>query len=106
METQEQIIIYQSEDGNAALEVNLREETVWLDAHQVALLFDRERSVVVKHIHNIYRTKELERKSTCAKNAQVAKDGKIRQMDVYNLDMIISVVNRINSKRPYLRNEY
>jgi len=94
-----QILLYQSEDGGTQVEVNLQDETVWLDAHQMAELFQRDRSVIVRHVRNIYKTKELDRSSTCAKNAQVAKDGKVRQMDFYNLDMIISVGYRVNSKR-------
>jgi len=86
-----EIIIYQTEDGQAKLDVRLEKETIWLDAHQMGRLFERDRSVIVKHIRNIYKTGELPPDSTCAKNAQVAADGKIRRMDVYNLDMIISV---------------
>ncbi len=93
------VILYKAEDGKTQVEVSLREQTVWLDAHQMATLFRRDRSVIVRHIHNIYETKELDHKATCARNAQVAKDGRIRQMDVYNLDMIISVGYRVNSKR-------
>ncbi len=93
------IIIYQTKDGKTALEVKLKEETIWLDAHQIALLFGVDRTGVVKHMANIYKSGELQRKSTCAKIAQVAKDGKIREMDFYNLDMIISVGYRVNSKR-------
>jgi len=57
----------------------------------MASLFGRDRSVIVRHIRNIYTTKELLQPATCAKIAQVAADGKIRQMDTYTLDMIISV---------------
>lgn len=94
-----EIIIYQTEDGQAKLDVRLEKETIWLDAHQMGRLFERDRSVIVKHIRNIYKTGELSPNSTCAKNAQVAADGKIRRMDVYNLDMIISVGYKVNSKR-------
>jgi prophage maintenance system killer protein len=94
-----EIVIYQAENGRATLEVRLEQETIWLDAHQMAKLFERDRSVIVRHIRNIYETKELSRNSTCAKNAQVAADGKTRFMDLYNLDMIISVGYRVNSKR-------
>lgn len=93
------IVLYRSTDGTVQLEVPLEKETVWLDAHQMAGLFARDRSVSLKHIHNIYSTNELQRKSTCAKIAQVAADGKIRQMDIFNLDAIISVGYRVNSKR-------
>jgi hypothetical protein len=99
MSNENEIIIYTTEDGQETFEVNLKEETVWLDAHQLARLFERDRSVIVKHINNIYKTKELDKKSTCAKIEQVAKDGKVRQMLVYNLDLIISVGYRVNSKR-------
>ncbi|MBU4259199.1 MAG: hypothetical protein KKI12_05205 [Proteobacteria bacterium] len=83
-----EIVIYQTEDGQTSLEVNLVEDTVWLDTHQMADLFQRDRTVVVRHIRNIYKTGELLPDSTCAKIAQVAKDGKKRAMDFYNLDMI------------------
>ena len=94
-----EIVIYKTKDGKARLEVNLREETVWLDAHQIAKLFGVDRTGIVKHIANVYKSGELDRKSTCAKIAQVAEDGKIRRMDTYNLDTIISVGYRVNSSR-------
>ena len=65
----------------------------------MARLFNVDRTVIIKHIRNIYRDKELSKKSTCAKIAQVAADGKIRKMNLYNLDMIISVGYRVNSKQ-------
>jgi hypothetical protein len=94
-----EILLYKTEDGNARLEVQLEQETIWLDAHQMGTLFERDRSVIVKHIGNIYKTGELLPDATCAKNAQVAADKKTRIMDLYNLDMIISVGYRVNSKR-------
>ncbi len=95
----EDIVLYKSKDGSIRLEVQLEEETVWLDAHKMGKLFGRDRSVVLKHIHNVYKSKELQKSSTCAKIAQVASDGKTRQMDIFNLDVIISVGYRVNSKR-------
>ena len=89
-----EVILYKNR-----VDVRLAHETVWLDTHQMAKLFGRDRSVILKHIQNIYKTKELDQKSTCAKNAQVAADGKIRQMESFNLDMILSVGYRVNSKR-------
>ena len=77
----------------------LKEESIWLNAHQMAELFGIDRSGILKHIKNIYETLELEPKTTCAKIAQVAKDRKTRSMDFYNLDMIISVGYRVNSIR-------
>ena len=94
-----EIVIYKAGKGKSNLKVRFAGETLWLDAHQMAELFDRDRSVILRHIYNIYTTKELDRKSTCAKNAQLASDGKIRQMDIFNLDIIIGVGYRINSKR-------
>ena len=93
------ILIYKTDDGSAQIKVNLDTDTIWLDSHQMAHLFGRDRTVIVRHIRNIYKTEELERETTCAKNAQVAKDGKVRQMDFYNLDVIISVGYRVNSLR-------
>lgn len=94
-----EIIIYRSPDGKTDLQVKFENETVWLDAHQIALVFDIDRTVIVKHINNILKEGELAAKTTCAKIAQVAADGKIRKMNLYNLDMIISVGYRVNSKQ-------
>ena len=94
-----EIVLYRGKDGRTSLDVRLEQETVWLDAHQMATLFGRDRTVIVRHIRNIYATNELDQTSTCAKIAQVAADGKLRQMDIYNLDMIVSVGYRVNSKQ-------
>jgi len=96
--TNSQIILYESDDG-LKVRVRLEDETVWLNASQMAELFDIDRSGIVKYVKNIYEIGELEAHSTCAKIAQVAKDGKERKMDYYNLDMIISVGYRVNSLR-------
>lgn len=95
----QQIIIYKADDGQTQVDVRMEEDTVWLTAHQMAVLFKMDRTGIVRHMHNIYKSGELEPKSTCAKIAQVAKDGRTREMDFYNLDMIISVGYRVNSKR-------
>ena len=94
-----EIVIYQPKEGGPTMQVRLDRDTVWLDTHQMAELFGRDRTVIVRHVRKIYATRELVPESTCAKNAQVAADGKIRQMDLYNLDMILSVGYRVNSKR-------
>ena len=94
-----EIIIYETSDKQVDLKVRFENETVWLDAHQMAKVFDVDRTGIVRHIQNIYNTKELSKNSTCAKIAQVAKDGKTRNMDIYNLDMIISVGYRVNSQK-------
>lgn len=93
------ILVYTTKDGRAAVDVRLVQESLWLDAHQMSRLFDRDRSVILRHIRNTYKTNELEPISTCAKFAQVAADGKVRTMDLYNLDVIIFVGYRVNSRR-------
>ncbi len=90
------IEIYKSSSG-ADVRVKLDNNTIWLDAHLIALLFNVNRPAIVKHIGNIYKTGELDRNSTCSKMEQVAADGKKRKMNVYNLDMIISIGYRVNS---------
>jgi len=94
-----EIIIYQSEDGKTSLEVQLDGETVWLTQKQLSFLFETERSVITKHINNIFRTEELDRNAVCAKFAHTAADGKTYQTNYYNLDMIIAVGYRVNAKR-------
>ena len=99
---QNQIIIYQTEDGQTQIDVRLENETVWLTQAQMAELFQTDRTSIVRHINNIYKSEELERESTCAKIAQVQIEGKRtvrRNIPYFNLDMIISVGYRINSKR-------
>ena len=96
------IAIYTSEDNVISLDVKLEKETVWLSQSQMALLFDTDRTSILRHINNVYKIGELERESTCAKIAQVRKEGKrhvTREIPYYNLDMIISVGYRVNSIR-------
>ena len=96
------IVLYTTDDGSTQLEVKLEQETVWLTQSQMAELFGIDRTTIVRHIRNIYKSEELEEISTCAKNAQVRLEGSRRiQRDIsyYNLDMIISVGYRVNSKR-------
>lgn len=95
----QQIQIFTSEDGQAHLEVTLEQETVWLSQAQMCELFGRERSVITKHIRNIFKEGELERNSVCAKFAHTAEDGKAYQVDHFNLDVIISVGYRVKSQR-------
>ncbi len=91
------IIIY--EDGNVNLELSVKDKTIWLNANDIASIFDVNRPAIVKHIGNIYKSQELLEKTTCSILEQVAKDGKKRKMNYYNLDMIISVGYRVNSKK-------
>ncbi len=100
--TNDQIIIYQTPDGQTAIDVKLTEDTIWLNQYQLADLFDTDRTSLVKHIKNIYRSGELSEEATCAKFAQVQDEGsrKIKRVVThYNLDLIISVGYRVNSKR-------
>ena len=95
------IEIYSSQDGSIQLNVKLENDTVWLTQSQMAELFGVDRTSIVRHIRNIYKSEELDRNSTCAKNAQVRTEGHrsiLREIPYYNLDMIISVGYRVNSK--------
>ena len=90
---QDQIVIYQTEDGQTQIDVRLENETVWLTQAQMAELFETDRTSIVRHINNIYKVDELDRESTCAKIAQVQIEGKRtvkRNIPYFNLDMIIS----------------
>ena len=102
MNLENKIVIYQTEDGQTQIDVRIENETVWLTQAQMAELFQTDRTSIVRHINNIYKVEELERDATCAKIAQVQKEGErtVRRLVPYfNLDMIISVGYRVNSKR-------
>lgn len=99
MKSKGEIILYKSPDGDTQIDVELEKENVWLTQKQLSQIFQTERSVISKHIKNIIKTKELERNSVCAKFAHSASNGKIYKSNFYNLDMIISVGYRVNSKR-------
>jgi prophage maintenance system killer protein len=100
--TNSEIKIYKAEDGKTEIQVKLDHDTVWLNQYQLEELFQTERTSIVKHILNIYKSGELMEDSTCAFFAQVQTEGKrkiSRKVKYYNLDLIISVGYRINSKR-------
>ena len=97
--TNSNIRIYQLENGKTEINVKLDKETVWLNLNQIVELFERDKSVISRHINNIFKENELDRVSVVAKNATTAADGKIYQVDYFNLDVIISVGYRIKSKR-------
>ena len=99
MMNEQQIQIFTSADGEAQLEVALEQDTVWLSQAQMCDLFGRERSVITKHINNVFKEGELERDSVSAKFAHTAADGKTYQVDHFNLDVIISVGYRVKSQR-------
>jgi hypothetical protein len=94
-----EILLYKTEDGNARLEVRLEQETVWLSLYQIAMLFDRDKSVISRHLRNVFLSGELARNSVVAKNATTASDGKTYMVDYFGLDAILSVGYRVNSKR-------
>jgi len=92
-----EIILYQP-DNSLELEVRLEDETVWLNRQQISQLFDRNIKTIGKHINNALR-EELQEFSVVAKFATTAADGKIYQVEYYNLDMILSVGYRVKSKK-------
>lgn len=92
-----EIIIYQSEDGVAKIDVRVQNDTVWLSIDQMAELFGRDKSVISRHIKNIFAEGELEHDSVVANYATTAADGKTYNVTYYNLDMIISLGYRVKS---------
>ena len=99
MNQKSNIIIYTTEDGLAKIETTFDEDTVWLSMDQMAELFQRDKSTISRHIKNVFTEGELQRDSVVANFATTAADGKIYQVDYYNLDVIISVGYRVKSKR-------
>ena len=93
------IIIYTTEDGLTKIDATFDGDTVWLSIDQMAELFQRDRSVIGKHVRNIFKEGELQKESVWAKFAYTAADGKVYDVDYYNLDVIISVGYRVKSKR-------
>ncbi len=98
-EKTQKLVVFRSQGVNTSVEVKLKGETVWLSLNQMVQLFDRDKSVISRHLLNVFQDKELSRKSVVAKFATTAADGKTYQVEYYNLDAIISVGYRVNSKR-------
>lgn len=97
-----EILLYEAPDGEVRVDVRLNHETVWLTQDQMSRLFGRERSVITKHIRNLFREGELEPEATCSKFALVQTEGErtvTRETDHYNLDVIISVGYRVKSSQ-------
>ena len=94
-----EIVLYQTEDGKTRLDVRLEKETIWLSLDQMATLFGRDKSVISRHLNNVFKSGELLRGSVVAKNATTATDGKTYMVDYFSLDAIISIGYRVNSKR-------
>lgn len=102
MKQEDRIILYSTDDGNVAVSVRFEDEDFWMTQKAIAELFETDRSVITKHLANIYNDEELDRQSTCAKFAQVQIEGSrkvTRLLEFYNLDMIIAVGYRVNSKQ-------
>lgn len=97
-----EIFVYEAPDGSAQVDVRLDQETIWLSLSQIAELFGRDKSVISRHLRNVFATGELEREGTVAKNATVQTEGDrdvVRHIEFFNLDAILSVGYRVNSKR-------
>lgn len=102
MDIKQEFIVFRVKDNSIDIDVKLDRDTIWLNLNQLSQLFERDKSVISKHLNNIFKDQELEKKSTIAKFATVQKEGKReveREIDYYNLDVIISVGYRVNSKR-------
>lgn len=95
---EKQIILYQTDEGNQSIDVLYKDETFWMPQKDISRLFNVDRSTITKHLKNVFLTNELDEKSVCAKIAHTANDGKIYQTNYYNLDAIIAVGYRVNSK--------
>ena len=100
MNNDNQIVVYQTADNQTQIEVHMENETVWLTQAQMAELFQKDRTVISRHIRNVFNEGELEEQSTCAKFAHMGNDG-LQQYEtvMYNLDVIISVGYRVKSQR-------
>jgi hypothetical protein len=94
-----QVIIYNTEDGQTKIEVKLENETVWLSQAQMAELFQKDRKTITEHIQNVFKDGELAENSVCRKSQHTASDGKKYNVNFYNLDVIISVGYRVSSLR-------
>ena len=95
------MIIYQTQDGLVKIDVAFDHDTVWLSLEQMAQLFQRDKSVISRHIRNIFSEGELVRDSVVAKNATTAADGKNYQVEYYNLDVIIAEVDDLMPAEPF-----
>ncbi len=93
------IVIYESADRAVEVRLDADQETVWLSLQQLAHVFSRDKSVISRHLKNIFRDAELDREAVVAKNATTAADGKTYQVEYFNLDAIISVGYRVNSSQ-------
>ena len=101
-----EIIEFKNDNIELSVNVSPKEDTVWLTKEQMAILFGRDRSVISRHIHNIYKENELDKISTCAKNAHIVDNReRLYETELYNLDVIISVGNPCVIKKYRFDNE-
>jgi len=99
MEERGNIVFYQAGSDDTEISVKLEDETVWLNQNQLSTLFDRDKSVISRHVKNVFQEGELIRDSVVAFFATTGEDGKIYQVEYFNLDVIISVGYRVKSQR-------
>src|SRR5690349_17618274 len=102
MENKGEIVIYEMPDGQTTIDVKLENDSLWLNLIQIAGLFGKDKSVISRDLRNIYKESELTKDATVAKNATVQMEGNrriLREIEFYNLDAIISIGYRVNSKR-------
>jgi len=105
MDEQEQIVIYEAKDGQTHIDVQLKDETIWLSQKQMAELFDKGRTTISEHIQNVFNERELKEKEVCRDFRHTTQHGALKgktqtsNTKYYNLDVIISVGYRVKSKR-------
>lgn len=99
MESKGEVILYKSAEGDTKLDVKLSGDTVWLSQDQIAVLFGTQRPAITKHLGNIFKSRELDQKSVSSILERTARDGKIYKTKFYNLDAVLSVGYRVNSRR-------
>lgn len=97
--SQQDQVIFKTDNDKIHVDVKLDHDTVWLNLNQLSAMFERDKSVISKHLKNVFKEDELEQHAVVANFATTASDGKTYQVEYYNLDAIISVGHRVNSKR-------
>ena len=99
LKEQNDLLIYKDKDGNIVVDAIFKDETLWLTQKSMAKVFSVDRTVITKHLKNIFKDEELIKEQVCAKIAHTAEDGKTYNTEFYNLDAIIAVGYRVNSKK-------
>lgn len=99
LKEQNNLLIYKDKDGNIVVDALFKDETLWLTQKSMATVFTVDRTVITKHLKNIFKDEKLIKEQVCAKIAHTAEDGKTYNTEFYNLDAIIAVGYRVNSKK-------